>query len=70
MEPELLIQKHVCYIEVSNDLLMEYGVIPDTREHRPIPRRTRLRWWLAGQRERAACLAYRLIAGYGPPEGD
>lgn len=68
---ELLVQKHTCPIEVPEELLMDLGVIPDTRPPRPPPsRRTRFRWWLAGQRERAARAAYRLIAGYDPPGGD
>lgn len=41
-----------------------------TREHKPVPRRTRLRWWRARQRENLASLAYRLIAGRDLPGGD
>lgn len=41
-----------------------------TREHKPVPRRTRLRWWRARQRENLASLAYRLIAGQDVPGGD
>ena len=62
--------KQVSYIEVPNELLMDWGLIPDTREHKPVPRRTRLRWWLGTQRERAAELAYRLVSGHDVPESD
>jgi hypothetical protein len=69
-DPELLIQKHAAYIEVPEELLMDYGAIPDTRAHRTVPKRTRMRWWLAGKRTRAAELAYHLIAGEDPPQAD
>lgn len=68
---ELLITKNVVQIEVSEDLLMDCGVIPDTRPPRKPPtRRERFRWWRAAARERAACWAYRRIAGYDVPESD
>lgn len=69
-DPELLVTKHAAYIPVSDELLMDMGVIPDTRERKPVPRRTRLRWWLSARRERAAEAAYRLIAGHDVPEQD
>jgi hypothetical protein len=69
-EPELFVQKNVAYIQVSEELLMDHGVIPDTRVHRPISRRTRLRWWITAKRTSAATLVYRLIAGEDPPSGD
>ena len=62
--------KQVSYIEVPDELLMDWGLIPDTREHKPVPRRTRLRWRLGAQRERAAELAYRMISGHDVPESD
>ncbi len=37
---------------------------------KPVPRRTRLRWRLGAQRERAAELAYRLVSGHDVPESD
>ena len=68
--PFIAATKQVSYIEVPNELLMDAGLIPDTREHKPVPRRTRLRWWLGTQRERAAELAYRLVSGHDVPERD
>jgi hypothetical protein len=69
-EPELLVTEHAMYIPVSDELLMDCGAMPDTREHKPIPWRTRLRWRLGEKRERTAELAYRLIAGHDVPEPD
>ncbi len=69
-EPGLAVTKNAAYLEVSEELLMDFGVIPDTREHKPIPRRKRFRWWLSARRERAAELAYQLIAGHDVPESD
>jgi hypothetical protein len=63
--PPLL--KHEIMVQVSDGLLMDCGAIPDTRERKPIARRTLLRWWLSGRRERAAELAYRVIAGHDVP---
>jgi hypothetical protein len=68
--PELLVTKHAMTLPVSEELLMDCGAIPDTRERKPIARRARLRWWLSGRRERAAELAYRVIAGHDVPEED
>jgi len=45
--------KRTSYIQVSDEVLMDAGLIPDTRD--PLPRpswRTRLRWWVEVQRER------------------
>ena len=68
---ELLITKRVSYIDVPDELLMDYGVIPDTRPPRPRPsRRTRLRWWITDRRAVLAKRAYRLIAGYDPYDGE
>lgn len=70
-DDQLLIpRKHAAYIEVSNDLLMDMGVIPDTREHKPIPWRTRLRWRITDKRFALAGLAYRLIARQDLPGDD
>jgi hypothetical protein len=56
-------------MSIPRELLMDWGVIPDTRPApAPPSRRERFRWWIAGSRERAAELAYRLIAGFGVPE--
>ena len=73
-EPELFITKHVAHILVSEEMLMDCGVIPDTRPPPPppppVPWRRRLRWRLADARERAAARAYRLISGRSLPEDD
>ncbi len=63
-------RKQVSYIEVPDELLMDAGLIPDTREHKPVPWRMRLRWKLGGWRERAAELAYRMVSGHDVPESD
>ncbi len=63
-----LIDKHPVYIEISEELLMDYGVIPDTRERKPVSRRMRLRWRMADAREHLARWAYRRIAGCDLPE--
>jgi hypothetical protein len=56
-------------ILVPNELLMDAGVIPDTRPPRaPLPWRTRLRFRLDDWREKLARRAYKLIAGYDVPE--
>lgn len=58
-------------IEVPDELLMDYGLIPDTRPPRPpTPWRWRLRNRIAGWREQSARLAYRAIAGEWPDSGD
>ena len=67
-EPELHVTKHSAYVMVSNELLMDMGVIPDTRPPPPpIPWRRRLRWRWYDKRDRLAERAYRLIAGHDPP---
>jgi hypothetical protein len=65
---ELLLDKQACYIQVPNELLMDCGVIPDTRTHKPPSRRDRIRWSSAAPRDRATRWAYRRIAGYDVPE--
>lgn len=69
--PELLVTKRSAIIEVPDELLMDYGLIPDTRPPRPpTPWRWRLRNRIADWRERAARLAYRAIAGQWPDDGE
>jgi hypothetical protein len=61
---------NAAYIEVSNELLMDCGVIPDTRERRPIPWRWRAKSKIREWRESAARVAYRAIAGQWPDNGE
>lgn len=65
----LLITKQVSYIDVPDELLMDAGVIPDTRPPRPpLPWRWRMRNRVAGWREKLACRAFRVVAGYDAPD--
>jgi hypothetical protein len=66
VSPEMLITKHASIIEVSDELLMDTGVIPDTRGHKPIPWRRRLRWKTHAWRTRTARRAYKIIDGDWP----
>jgi len=64
----LVISKQVAYINVSDELLMDTGAVPDTRVRKPVPWRTRLRYRIGDLREKLARRAYRAIAGYDVPE--
>jgi hypothetical protein len=67
----LVIAKSYAIIEVADELLMDAGVIPDTRPPLPPPSwRTRLRYRVDDAREALARRAYRLIAGYEVPDGE
>jgi len=62
--PEFLVKKEVGYIQVSNELLMDMGVIPDTRAPAPpTPWRIRFRWWRAQKREDIAVWVYEKLSG-------
>jgi hypothetical protein len=66
----LNVRKLSAVIEVPDELLMDYGLIPDTRPKPPPPSwRTRLRWKRDEWRERTARRAYKVIAGYWPDNG-
>jgi hypothetical protein len=66
---DLPVRKLAGYIEVSDDLAMDAGLIPDTRPKPPPPSwRTRFRWKRAEWRERAARRAYKIIAGDWPDD--
>ena len=70
-EQLLIPEKFAMRLEISDELLMDYGLIPDTRPPRPpVPWRTRLRWRWHGTRGRLAERAYKLIAGHEVPEPD
>lgn len=59
------------YIEVPDELLMAYGLIPDTRPPLPpTPWRWRAKQQIRAWREQAARAAYRVIAGYWPRDGE
>lgn len=55
-EPKFEVKKYGAYLPVSEELLMEFGLIPDTRPPVVIPLRERLsrrvRWAIAGFRRR------------------
>lgn len=62
--PELTVHKMASYMVVSDELLMDAGLIPDTRPPAPPPsRRTRLRWWWTAWRERVGRRVGSWIAG-------
>jgi hypothetical protein len=65
-EDELLIDKNVLYITVPEELLMDCGVIPDTRPRVNASLWWRMRWHIQVARENLARAAFRLIAGYPP----
>lgn len=65
----LVARKLVSYIEVPDELLMDAGLIPDTRPPRPpLPWRHRLRSKVSDWRERAARRAYKIVAGDWPDD--
>lgn len=65
------VRKLYAYEEAPDELLMDCGVIPDTRPKPPPPSwRTRLRWKRGDWREQTARRAYKVIAGYWPDGGE
>jgi hypothetical protein len=67
-DADMTVRKSAAWLLVPDELLMDAGAIPDTRVRRPLSLRARARYRVAATRERAARLAYRLIAGYDVPE--
>jgi hypothetical protein len=68
-DPVIIPRKIASYISVDEELLMDMGIIPDTRPILPPPSiRTRFRWWRAQQRERLGQWAYVKISGEEFPE--
>jgi len=63
------VEKFSAWVYASDELLMDYGVIPDARPPARIPWRRRLRYRIYGKREDLARRAFRRIAGYDVPEG-
>lgn len=63
-------EKFSAWVFASDELLMDYGAIPDTRPPVHVPWRRRLRWRLTAKREVLARWAFRRIAGYDVPEAD
>lgn len=68
LDGEVLMRKLSACIEVSDELLMDYGAIPDTRPPYRPPWRTRLRWKTDRWRTRAARRAYKIIDGDWPDD--
>jgi hypothetical protein len=70
--PPLLADQVTGYITVSNEMLMDCGVIPDTRPRPVLTRRERFARWrrekAASARMAVAGRAYRLISGEDVPE--
>lgn len=62
--------KHAAYLPVSDELLMDAGVIPDTRPPVHIPWRSRLRWRISERRERVGRKVGGWIAGVDLTERD
>jgi hypothetical protein len=70
-EPELTVHKAVGYMVASKEMLMDCGVIPDTRPPPPPPTwQEKLRRRAAKLRDAAARQAYRRIAGHDIEPGD
>jgi hypothetical protein len=70
-EPELIVHKVTGYVVASEELLMDCGVIPDTRPPPPpTPWRVKLRRRVWAWRDAAATWAYRRISGHDvePPD--
>jgi hypothetical protein len=68
-ELEITVTKASAYLMVSDEVLMDMGIIPDTRPPPPpIPWRRRRRWRWLELREALAVRAYAVIAGYPPPD--
>jgi hypothetical protein len=67
--PHIDVHKISAFVSVSEELLMDMGIIPDTRPPSPPPtRRQRFRWWRAGQREKIARWCYEKISGEEMPD--
>lgn len=62
--------KHAAYVPVSDELLMDAGVIPDTRPPVRIPWHRRLRWRWQEWRERFGRKVGGWIAGVDLSERD
>lgn len=67
---KLVPEKLSCLIQVPDELLMDAGVIPDTRIRKQPSRRTRLRWRIDASREYVARWVYRRLTGEDVPEID
>jgi hypothetical protein len=66
---DLTVTKLSAVIQVPDELLMDAGIIPDTRPPRPpLPWRWRMRNRIGGWREIIARWAFKIIAGYEVPD--
>lgn len=61
--PQLTVRKVEGYLPIPEEILMDEGVIPDTRPKVKIRWRTRLRWRVNHGRERFGLWAYWKITG-------
>lgn len=59
----LHVNKYAHHFPVSNEVLMDEGVIPDTRPPVKIGWRTRFRWWCSAKREQFGRWLGSKIAG-------
>lgn len=65
---DLTVRKLSATTLVPDELLMDMGMLPDTRVRKPPPWRWRVRNRVSGWREKLACRAYKLITGYEVPD--
>lgn len=64
------VQKIGTVVQLSNELAMEYGLIPDTRPPVVITRRDRFRWWRQDKTRRLRLRVGEWVAGQRFSEED
>ena len=65
-QTQLTVHRTEGYLPIPEEILMDEGVIPDTRPARPVVKlrwRTRARWRITTYRERFGLWAYWVITG-------
>jgi len=73
LKPVITAFKASAYLPVSKELLMDEGVIPDTRPKTEPPKTTwrpRFYWWRQRMKERLAFWLFEKLAGYPVPDPD